>query len=127
MDYLNKNPLINFNNFKNKATELYLKNSYDFTKTKNTFKNIYYPWKRNSKIFIWYSVLDNCKTIDGTLYLKDVSNSYIYNKKRDGMLWHRHIIWCSNFHIKRMRLSYHFYLDGTYLCTKEFYQMLILS
>jgi len=47
-------------------------------------------------------------------------------KKGYGMFCHRHILWAYNFHIKRMRLSYHFYIDRTFLSTKEFYQILIL-
>lgn len=60
------------------------------------------------------------------LFLKDFANSCIYNAKGDAMCWHRHILLASNFHIKTMRLSYHFYLDGTFLSTKKFYQILIL-
>jgi len=32
----------------------------------------------------------------------------------------------SNFNIKRIRYSNHYYLDRTYIATKEFYQLLIL-
>ena len=32
----------------------------------------------------------------------------------------------SNFNIKRIRYSNHYYLDGIYIATKEFYQLLIL-
>ena len=42
------------------------------------------------------------------------------------MYWHRHIIWISNYNIKRISNSLHFYLDATYVSTKEFYQLLIL-
>ena len=125
-NYLNKHPLINLRSFKKIAIEFFLKGNYDFTITKHSFKNLYYTWKRNSKIFSWFSIFDNCYIKDNTIFLKDVANSYIYNAKGDGMFWHRHILWASNFHIKRMRLSHHFYLDGTFLSTKEFYQILIL-
>lgn len=42
------------------------------------------------------------------------------------MYWHRHIIWVSNYNIKRIRHSFHYYLDVTYVSTKEFYELLIL-
>ena len=58
-----------------------MKNKYEFNVTKNTFNNIFYQWKRNSKIFSWNSIFDNCYTKDHSSYLKDVYNSYIYNTK----------------------------------------------
>ena len=103
-----------------------MKNNYEFNVSKNTFKNIFYSWRRNSKLFSWYSIFDNSYTKDRTLYLKDVSNSYIYNSKGDNMYWHRHIIWVSNYNIKRIRYSLHYYLDATYVSSKEFYELLIL-
>ena len=118
--------MINFNSFKQKSVDLYMKNKYEFNVTKNTFHKIFYQWKRNSKIFIWHSIFDNCYTKDHSLYLKDVYNSYIYNTKGDNMYWHRRIIWVSNYNIKRIRYSFHYYLDATYVSTKEFYELLIL-
>lgn len=85
IDFLNHNPMINFNSFKQKSVDLYMKNKYEFNATKNTFHNIFYQWKRNSKIFSWYNIFDNCYTKDQSLYLKDVYNSYIYNTKGDNM------------------------------------------
>ena len=103
-----------------------MKNQYEFNVIKNTFNKIFYQWKRNSKIFIWHSIFDNCYTKDHSLYLKDVYNSYIYNTKGDNMYWYRHIIWVSNYNIKKIRYSFHYYLDATYVLTKEFYELLIL-
>ena len=93
---------------------------------KNTFKNIFYQLRNNSKIFSSFSIFDIIYTKDHTIYLKDVVHKYIYNSKGDAIYWHRHIIWMSNFNIKRIRYSNHYYLDGTYIATKEFYQILIL-
>ena len=118
IDFLNHNPIINFNSFKQKSIEYYMKNNYEFNVSKNTFKNIFYSWRRNSKLFSWYSIFDNSYTKDRTLYLKDVSNSYIYNSKGYNMYWHRHIIWVSNYNIKRIRYSLHYYLDATYASSK---------
>ena len=126
IDYLNKNPLINFNSFNNLVLEFYLKNKFSFIANKNTFKNIFYQLRNNSKIFNSFSIFDIICTKDHTIYLKEVVHKYIYNSKGDAIYWHRHIIWMSNFNIKRIRFSNHYYLDGTYIATKEFYQLLIL-
>ena len=64
--------MINLNSFKQKSIEYYMKNNYEFNVSKNTFKNIFYSWRRNSKLFSWYSIFDNSYTKDRTLYLKDV-------------------------------------------------------
>jgi len=42
------------------------------------------------------------------------------------MYWHRHFIWVSNYNIKRIRYSFHYYLDAIYISKKEFYELLIL-
>ena len=91
INYLNKHPLINLRIFQKLATELFLKGNYNLTITKNSFKNLYYTWKRNRKIFNWFSIFDNCNTKDNTLFLKDVVNSCIYNTKGEAMFWHRQI------------------------------------
>ena len=126
IDYLNKNPLINFNSFNNLVLEFYLKNKFSFIVNKNTFKNIFYQLRNNSKIFSSFSIFNIIYIKDHTIYLKDAVHKYIYNSKGDAIYWHRHIIWMSNFNIKRIRFSNHYYLDGTYIATKEFYQLLIL-
>lgn len=61
------------------------------------FKNINYKSRRNSKSFSWYSIYDNIRTFG-------LNN-----------LFKRCLI----------RRSHHLYIDGTFLTTKEFYQMII--
>ena len=76
--YLNNHPLISFPNFKIIATKHFLNNKYDFYLKKNTFANIFYKWRNNSKIFSWLSIFDNCYTKDNMLYLRDVSIKLLY-------------------------------------------------
>jgi len=42
IDFLNHNPMINFNSSKQKSVDLYMKNKYEFNVTKNTFHSIFY-------------------------------------------------------------------------------------
>jgi hypothetical protein len=73
INYLNRHHMITFKDFKIKANDYFLKNNFDFFVKKNTYANIYYPWRNNSKIFSWYSIFDNPTTNDNKTYLKDVS------------------------------------------------------
>ena len=126
IEYLNLLPLITFEKFKLYVVKLCLIGEFDFIVPKNTFGNIFYPWRRTAKIFNWYSIFDNNKTIDGDMYLKDVCNSYIYKSNGKDMFWHKHIIWCSNFFINRMKSTMHLYIDGTFITTKDYKQLIII-
>ena len=108
------------------AKIIYLKGNYEFKITKNTFGNNFYTWRQTAKIFSWYSIFDNSRTKDNTIYLKDVENKYIYNANTKEYHWHRHICWMSNFNINRMRFAKHFYIYFTYIATKEYYQLCII-
>lgn len=78
LSFLNTNPLITYNLFKKHAFKYYLDNNFKFSIKKNTFNNIYYEWRKTSKIFNWYSIFDNTLTIDRGNYLKDVVTSLLY-------------------------------------------------
>ena len=54
---------------------------------------------KNSKIFNWYSAFDN-------------------------KLIYRHILWFFNFYLNRMLKFEHLYFDGTFITTKEFYELI---
>ena len=71
-------------------------------------------------------IYDNIRTKDNQIFLKDVCTSYLYKSDNKNMNWHHHIIWGSNYHFNNMALSHHLYIDGTFLTTKEFYQMIII-
>ena len=126
IEFLNKHPLYYFTYFKKFAKKLYLKGKYEFKISKNAFANIFYPWRQTAKIFSWFSIFDNSKAKDNTIYLKDVENKYIYNDNPKDYYWHRHLCWMSNFNTNSMRLAKHFYIDFTYLATKEYYQLCII-
>ena len=48
IEYLDFNPIIKYTDFKKKANKLYYKNKCNFEIKDNTFKNIYYNWRKNS-------------------------------------------------------------------------------
>ena len=50
-NFLNTYPTITLSEFIKKAYDLYYKNRCNFSIKNNTFKNLYYNWKRNSNIF----------------------------------------------------------------------------
>ena len=77
IEYLEKNPLIKYSEFKLKDTKYYYKNECNFEIHTNTFKNLYYNWRMESIIFKKYIILiynktKNKKKFSERLYL------YIY-------------------------------------------------
>ena len=52
IEYLNLHPLITFEKFKLYGVKLFLKSEFDFIIWKNTFGNIFYPWRRTAKTII---------------------------------------------------------------------------
>lgn len=72
INYLNKHPLITQKSFKEKVN-FFLKGNFDLLLKKNTFANIYYPWRNNSKLFSWFNIFDNIYINYNKIYLKDVS------------------------------------------------------
>lgn len=70
IEYLEKNPIIQYTEFKNKAICYYYKNRCNFKVNKNTFKNIYYK----------YSISIYNKTMNGNYYLKECIYTNLYNK-----------------------------------------------
>lgn len=126
IEYLNKNPIMSYNKFKDHAIKSYLEGDYDLYIRKNTFSNIFYPWRKNSKIFNWNSVFDNNTTLTGEQSLKDVSFSFLYTPDGKHLFWHKHLVWMSDFHINRIINSSHLYIDGTFITTKDYYQVLVI-
>ena len=78
------------------------------------------------KIFNWYSIFDNNLTLNGDIYLKDECHSYVYTPDSKKMFWHKHILWFSNYHINRMNFIHHFYIDGAFVTTKDYYQLIVI-
>ena len=92
---------------------------------KKFFAHIFYKWRNNAKIFIWVSIFDNCYTKDNMLYLRDVSTKLLYTTDGKNVYWHKHIIWITNYNINRIQLSPYLYIEGTFISTKDFYQLII--
>ena len=105
---LNKEPLINFTNFKEKAADIFRKNNYDFDLKLNTIKNIYYTWRNNSFIFKKYSIFENKLTTINKIFLRDYINTFIYKSNGNGVYHHEHAIFASPFLIKKY-LPHHIY------------------
>lgn len=58
--------------------------------------------------------------------MRDYSFKYIYNKKCNKLIEHEHVIFISNFFIKKLGESGHYYIDRTFVFPKGFKQMLII-
>ena len=111
LKYLESNPIIKYTEFKKKATSYYYKYDCNFKINTNTFKNIYYNWRRYNARFKKYSILIN-KTKNNRDYLKDYLYTYLYNKTGKTNYIHEHCIFASDYFIKKLRKSKHWYIDG---------------
>ena len=110
IEYLEKNPLIKYSEFKLKDTKYYYKNECNFEIHTNTFKNLYYNWRRESIIFKKYIIFIYNKTKNKKNFLKDYIYTYIYNKSGKTNFIHEHIIYISDYFIKKLRVSLHWYM-----------------
>ena len=124
--YLNSHPIIKYTEYKKKEHKLYYKNHCNFRININTLKNIYYNWRKENIIFKKYSIFEFNKTKNGFEYLKDYSYTYIYNKSGKTHFLHEHAIFCSDFFIKKLRTSKHWYIDCTFIVPPNFKQMLVI-
>ena len=122
----NSHPIIKYTEFKNKAIKFYYKNKCNFIIKNNTFKNIYYNWRKNNTIFKKYSIFEYNKTLTGNNYLKDYQYNYLYNKSGKTQFLHEHAIFCSDYFIKKLRNAKHWYIDCTFVVPPTFKQMLVI-
>ena len=125
-EFLDANPLVNYKTFKQKADKLYYKIKCVFEIKKNTYKNIYNTWKNSAKVFTKYSVLESPLTKDNTPYLRDYSYTLIYNSNGKSQFIHEHMIFISNFFIRKLQSSTHWYVDGTFVYPNEFSQLIVI-
>ena len=123
---LERHPFQNYSTFCKTATNLYNKDSYEFSLTPNTFKNIYYPWKNNSLLFTKFSVFGNDKTNLKEQFLRDYTYTYYYDDKGKKLKKHEHFIFISNFQIRKICTSKHLYIDGTFIKPKGFTELIII-
>ena len=117
--------MIKYYDFRKEAYNIY-NNKYSFKIESNTFSNIYYTWRKNLNLFSKFSIFNNKYTKDNEIFLRDYSFKYIYNKKGNKLIEHEHVIFISNFFIKKLGESDHYYIDGTFVFPKGFKQMLII-
>ena len=124
--YLEFNPVIKYTEFKIKANKLYYKNNCNFEIKDNTFKNIYYNWRKNSNVNTKYSVFKNSLTKNKKNFLRDYCYCLLYNHTGRKQIKHEHMIFCSDYFIKKLRASKHWYIDGTWVYPKGFKQLIII-
>ena len=126
LNYLNSHPTIRSSDFIDKAYKFYNKNNCKFKIEKNTFKNMYYNWRNNSSTFKKYSALENCLTNNEENFLRDYTYSTIYNKSGKSQFTHEHMIFISNYFIRKLRNAKHLYIDGTFVYPDDFEQLIII-
>ena len=124
--FLNLNPIIKYTDFKEKATKLYYKNNCQFKILENTFKNIYYNWRSNTNLFTKFAIFNQSKTLDAKEYLREYKYSLLYNNSGKKIFPHEHIIYFSNYFIKKLRSANHWYIDGTWIYPRGFKQLIII-
>ena len=115
LNYLNSHPTIRSSDFFDKAYKFYNKNNCKFKIEKNTFKNMYYNWRNNSFIFKKYSALGKGLINNEENFLRDYTFSTVYNKSGKSQFIHEHMIFISNYFIRKLRNAKHLYIDGTFL------------
>ena len=124
---LEKSPLINYKDFRIMASNLYHKLQCEFEIKDNTFTNIYYNWRRNTILFKKFTIFDNTFTKNKKEFLRDYTLKLIYNEKGNKLIMHEHAIFLSNYFLKCLQLSSHYYIDGTYIFPKDFNQLLVIQ
>ena len=118
--------MISCNDFIKKGYKLYNKNNCQFNVEKYTFKNIYYNWRKNSNIFTKYSALENPLTKENTIFLRDYTYTNLYNKSGKTLFLHEHMIFISNYFIKKLNAAEHIYIDGTFIFPPGFKQFIVI-
>ena len=59
-------------------------------------------------------------------FLRDYIYKTIYSKDGNSIINHEHVIYISDFYIKKLRESSHFYIDGTFVNPKGFKQLIVI-
>ena len=71
-------------------------------------------------------MFDNQYTLEGNQYLRDYNYTMLYNKDNISLFQHEHIIYVSDYFIKKLNKSSHFYIDGTFVYPKGFKQLIVI-
>ena len=107
IEFLKINPLISYKEFLKEA--LNMKKIISIFQIKNnTFSNLYYNWRKTSNLFTKFSVYSNKYTNNKEIYLRDYTLKNIYTQSGKKSIYHEHIIYISNYFIKKLRDSEHF-------------------
>ena len=93
---------------------------------KNNFKNIYNSWKKSSNLFTKYSALDNRLTKENTPFLRDYCYTLLYNKNGKSQFVHEHMMFISNFFIRKLNNAKHWYVGGTFVYLEDFAQLMVI-
>ena len=80
--------------------------------------NIYNSWKKNSNLFTKYSAIENNLTKDNNYFRRNYANTLLYNKTGKNQFKHEHMIFVSNFFIRKLNNARHWYVDGTFVYSK---------
>ena len=126
LNYLKEYPVISYNDFKIYGKDLYNKSEFEFEINNNFYSNIYYNWRKTSNVFTKYSIFDNQLTIDNKQYLRDYTLTMLYNKNNISLFNHEHLIYVSDYFIKKLSQSKHWYIDGTFVYPKGFSQLIVI-
>ena len=126
IEFLKINPLISYKDFLKEALKIYDKNNCTFQIKNNTFSNLYYNWRKTSNIFTKFSVYSNKYTNNNEIYLRDYTFKNIYTQSGKKSIYHEHIIYISNYFIKKLRDSEHYYIDGTFIYPNGFKQLIVI-
>ena len=119
-EWLNKNPIVKYREFKKKAISLYYRCQCNFEIKDNTFKNIYYVWRKETPLYKKYSIFNFTKTQDNKEYLRDYNYTFLYDESGKKLFLHEHVIYCSDYFIKKLRLANHWYIDCTFVVPPDF-------
>ena len=126
IEQLNLNPLITYRDFVKEAYKIYNNNKCTFEIKENTFTNIYYNWRKSANVHNKFSVFSNMYTNNNELFLLDYNLTCLYTEKGNSVFYHEQIIFISNYFIKKLRESEHYYIDGTFVYPQGFKQLIVL-
>ena len=70
--------------------------------------------------------MENNLTKDSNFFMRDYTNTLLYNKTGKNQFIHEHMIFVSNFFIRKLNTSKHWYVDGTFVYPKDFSQLIVI-
>ena len=82
--------------------------------------------EKSSYIFTKFSIFDNQLTLGKQQFLRDYSMTMIYNRNNKSMFPHEHTIYISDYFIKKLYSSSHWYIDGTFIYPNSFRQLIVI-